>query len=70
MNLIMLLTLGSSLYSAEPITKIQPDSDLTVLGVTLGKTTMNEVKDKFKAKEIYHEGEAGASLYALCFKGP
>ncbi len=56
--------------AAEPIAKIQPDSELTVLGVTLGKTTMNEVKDKFKAKEIYHEGDAGESLYALCFKGP
>lgn len=70
MNLIMLLTLATSLYSAEPIAKIQPDSELTVLGVIIGKTTMNEVKDKFKAKEIYHEGDAGESLYALCFKGP
>lgn len=70
MNLIMLLTLTISLYSAEPKAMIQPDRELTVLGVTLGKTTLNEVKDKFKAKDIYHEGDAAESLYVLCFIGP
>lgn len=71
LRLILLLTLAStSLYSAEPKSMIQPDNQLTVLGVIIGKTTLNEVKDKFKAKEIYHEGDAGNSLYALCFKGP
>lgn len=50
------------------VAKIQPDSELTVVGVILGKTTLKEVKEKFKAKEIYQEGDAGSSLYALCFK--
>lgn len=73
-KIIMILTLSSlfNLAMAEDakdsIAKKQPDNELTVLDVTIGKTTLNEVKDKFKSKEIYHEGDAGASLYAICLK--
>lgn len=65
-KLMMILTLGltfsASLYSA------QLESEFQVLGVTLGKSTLKEVKEKFKAQEIYHEGEAETSLSVLCFK--
>lgn len=68
---ISLLLLVISLNSATAqVAKIQPDRELTVLGITVGKTTMNEVKEKFKAKEIHHEGDADTMLYALCFYGP
>jgi hypothetical protein len=65
-SLTMLLT--SSLF-AETIAKKQADSELTVMGVVVGKTTLDEAKTKFKSiNEIYHEGEGATSVYALCFK--
>lgn len=54
----------------DTIAKKQPDSELTVLGFVLGKSTLDEVKNKFKSKDIYHEGDAGNSLYVLCYKIP
>lgn len=68
---VLLLTsvsLFSFITSAEVIAKKQPDSELSILGITIGKSTLNEVKEKFKSKGIYHEGEAGSSLYVLCYK--
>ncbi|MBC7426997.1 MAG: hypothetical protein H7336_00205 [Bacteriovorax sp.] len=73
-KIIMILTLSffMNLAKAEDakdsIARKQPDSELTILGVTIGKTTLNEVKVKFKTKEIYHEGDAGESLYVVCLK--
>lgn len=52
------------------IPRKQSESELTVLGITLGKSTMEEVKKKFGAKEIYQEDEGKDMNYVLCFKGP
>lgn len=71
MNFAMIFTaliFSPIVHSNETINKKQPDSELSVQGITIGKTTLDEVKTKFKAKEIYHEGDGGESLYALCFK--
>ncbi len=57
-----------SAHSADTINKKLSDKDLTIQGITIGKTTLNEVKEKFKSKEIYHQGDAGESLYVLCYK--
>lgn len=54
----------------EVINKKLTNKQLTVLDVTIGTTTLDQVKEKFKSKEIYHEGEAGNSIYALCYKAP
>lgn len=72
----VLLVISLSLFSLgafaealiEVIAKKQPDSELTVLGITVGKSTLDEVKAKFKSKDFYHEGDAGESLSVLCFK--
>ncbi len=50
------------------IAKKQPDSELSILGFTIGKSTLGEVKSKFKSTDIYHQGDAGNSLYVLCYK--
>jgi hypothetical protein len=70
-KLLVVITLSSFFtyaYADDSINKKQPDSELTILGVTLGKTTLNQVKEKFKINEIYHEGDADTSLYAICLK--
>jgi hypothetical protein len=75
-----ILTLISNVYSETPIlpknttplieviAKKQPDSELSVLGITIGKSTLEDVKSKFKSKDIYHQGDAGESFYVLCYK--
>ncbi len=74
---IVFLSLGLNVALAEiplppkglvGIAKKQPDSELSILGITIGKSTLDDVKTKFKSKEIYHEGDAGNTLYVLCFK--
>lgn len=64
----LLVLFSTNIFAADSINKIQPDRELTIQGITLAKTTLNEVKAKFKSKEIYHQGDAGETLYALCFK--
>lgn len=68
LTLCTFINMASVVIAKDSISKKQPDSELTLLGVTIGKTTLNEVKEKFKVKEIYHEGDAGLSLYAICLK--
>jgi hypothetical protein len=48
--------------------KKQPDSELTVLGFTIGKSTLDEVKAKFKSKEFHHESDTASGIKILCFK--
>ncbi len=50
------------------IAKKQPDSELSVLGLVIGKSTLTDVMTKFKSKEIYHEGDQGDVLSFLCYK--
>lgn len=44
--------------------------DLSVLGFSIGKSTLNEVKHKFKSKTFYHESAVGTSLDVLCYRTP
>jgi hypothetical protein len=50
------------------IAKKQADSELTVLGFTIGKSKLEEVQSKFKSKEINHEAEASSGIKFLCYK--
>lgn len=50
------------------IAKKQADSDLTVLGFTIGKSKLEEVQAKFKSKEINHEADAASGIKFLCYK--
>lgn len=69
--MFLTISLASMLaHSAETINKKLPDKELTVQGITLGKTTLNEVKNKFKSKELYRESYTGVSFDVLCFKTP
>lgn len=49
--------------------KKQTDSELTVLGFTIGKSTLDEVKAKFKSRDFHHEADAASGIKLLCFKG-
>lgn len=48
--------------------KKQPDSELTVLGFVIGKSALDEVKNKFKSKDFHHEADAASGIKVLCFK--
>lgn len=50
------------------IAKKQADSELTVLGFTIGKSTLDEVKTKFQSKEFFHEADAASGIKILCYK--
>ncbi|MBC7540661.1 MAG: hypothetical protein H7281_17710 [Bacteriovorax sp.] len=67
---VYILALISNVFAetSNVITKKQPDSELSILGITIGKSTLEDVKSKFKSKDIYYQGDAGESLYVLCYK--
>ena len=48
--------------------KKQADSELTLMDFTIGKSTLDEVKTKFKSKDFYHEADAASGIKLLCFK--
>ncbi|MEA9356014.1 hypothetical protein SHI21_07375 [Bacteriovorax sp. PP10] len=50
------------------IAKKQADSELTVLGFTIGKSKLEEVQTKFKSKEINHEADVASGIKFLCYK--
>lgn len=50
------------------IAKKQADSELTALGFTIGKSTLDEVKTKFQSKEFIHEADAASGIKILCYK--
>ena len=50
------------------IEKKQPDSELTIAGIIIGKSRLSKVQKKFKGNPIFHEGDAGNSLYVLCYE--
>ena len=81
--LLMLLSVAPSAYSGDaaspprfpfevapsPALKSSPVSSVALGSVTiyLGKTTLGEALDKIKVGEIGHEGDAGESVYWLCY---
>jgi len=70
--LSLLISLSTGLKAEDKVTifdKKQPDSELTVLGFTIGKSTLDEVKTKFKSKDFHHEADAASGIKLLCFKG-
>lgn len=66
---ISTLSNGQNIITVKSIKQKQPENELTILGFTLGRSTLKEVQDKIPGKEIYHEGDAGKSIYRLCYKG-
>lgn len=42
--------------------------DLSILNVIVGTSKLSDVKDKLGG-DIYHEGDAGSSIYLLCYLG-
>lgn len=66
-----LIFLSAGLKAEDKVTifdKKQPDSELTVLGFVIGKSTLDEVKTKFKSKDFHHEADAASGIKLLCFK--
>lgn len=61
---------GQVISGVKSFEKKLSNSELTLLGFTIGLSKLEDVKSKFKNSEIYHEGDAGNSLYVLCYKGP
>lgn len=60
---------GTTISGVKTIEKEISDSDLSVLGITIGKSTLANVSEKFRGNEIYHEGDAAKSLNVICYKG-
>ncbi|MGE9743992.1 hypothetical protein [Bdellovibrio bacteriovorus] len=46
------------------------DIELSLLTFTIGSSKLSDVKEKLGNGIIYHEGDAGNSLYVLCYEGP
>lgn len=63
------LSNGQKIITVKSINQKQPENELTILGFTLGRSILKEIQDKIPGKEIYHEGDAGKSIYRLCYKG-
>lgn len=69
--LSIMTTISMSAIAQDKVTifdKKQADSELTVLGFTIGKSTLDEVKTKFKSKDFHHEADAVSGIKLLCFK--
>ncbi len=67
--LIFILPIGSKAEDKVIIfEKKQADSELTVMDFTIGKSTLDEVKTKFKSRDFYHEADAASGIKLLCFK--
>ena len=66
------LSLYSALAMSEEKVNIknmkQPDSELSILGFTIGKSKLEEVQSKFKSKEINHEADVASGIKFLCYK--
>lgn len=60
---------GSRVSGVKVIQKKLSDANLSVLGVIVGSTKLSDVKSSLGGNEIYHEGDAGNSLYVLCYEG-
>lgn len=60
---------GTVLSGVTTIEKQLPDSALTVHGITVGVSKLSDVIEKFKGNAVFHEGDAGKSLYLLCYRG-
>lgn len=67
---IIQLNGGQVVSGVKSFEKKLPNSELTLLNLTIGLSKLEDVKSKLKRSEIYHEGDAGNSLYVLCYKGP
>ncbi|MDO9183287.1 MAG: hypothetical protein Q7U04_12815 [Bacteriovorax sp.] len=68
---IFFIMFSSFTYAENPseaIAKKQSDSELSIMGFTIGKSTLLDVQAKFKSKDIYKEGDAGSSTSLLCYK--
>jgi hypothetical protein len=51
------------------IAKMLLDSDLTINGVTIGKSNLYNSIGRFGTNTFHHEGDAGESIYVVCWKG-
>lgn len=60
---------GELLKNINPIERKLSDSELDVLGMTIGKTNLTDVQNFFKQGTVYRQGDAGNTLYLLCYIG-
>ncbi|KYG65512.1 hypothetical protein AZI86_00070 [Bdellovibrio bacteriovorus] len=60
---------GSRVSKVKVIQRKQQDVELSILGLTVGRSKLSDVKGVFGGGEVYHEGDAGNSLYVLCYAG-
>ncbi len=60
---------GTRISGIKYIRKKQPLSELTILGLTVGASNLNDVNIKLKGDSIYSEGDAGNNISILCFEG-
>lgn len=69
--LVFIFTFSTALRAEEKITifnKKQVDKDLTVMDFVIGKSTLDQVKEKFKSGNFKHEADAASGIKFLCFK--
>jgi hypothetical protein len=60
---------GARLESVRVLRKKQPNENLQILGLVVGSSTLEDVRKKFSAGQIHQEGDAGDSVYLLCYRG-
>lgn len=68
-NISVELRDGTHISGVKTIERKQPNRELTVFGFIVGASKLSDVKEKFKSNKIYHEGDAAASIYVLCYEG-
>lgn len=55
--------------SPASIAKALTDAELTMNGVTIGKSNLYNSIGRFGTNAFHHEGDAGDSIYVICWKG-
>jgi hypothetical protein len=60
---------GTQISGVTVISKKQSDNELNLVGIVVGKSNLSDARQKFSSGEIYHEGDAGDSVYVLCYQG-
>jgi hypothetical protein len=60
---------GKTVQGVKIIERIQSDKELSLSGIIVGKSQLSDVKKRFQGNDIFHDGDAGASIYILCYTG-
>jgi hypothetical protein len=68
-KVIVVLNDGTQVSGVKVISKKQSDNELNLAGIVVGESKLSDVRKKFPSGNIFHDGDAGNSVYVLCYQG-